>query len=264
MIELLVTLRQAIDIAHHRGGGVADLRHQLLEPPLHGLNADAELADLPVKTGHRWRCHREIPCRQQINMGNQPLERSDHPARHAKPDGDGDNQQQGWPQNKQILQIGQAGHQRLPALLCARIAGRTEAGKVIVEVGLESLGRDGKEGIDGLRAGQRIRLLFNRAVEKLVAVYQPLVFGWIKRPPRLPALLRRRQRLLGLVHQAMPAALGAGGLILHKIDTRAVKQIAGRQQGHPRFINPGLLQKRLLIESLMMLGVVEGAGEEKR
>ena len=89
LIQLLVTLRQRINVLHHGSRGVADLRHQLLQAVLHRGNAVAKLPYLPVEAHDVRRRAGEIPCCQPVDMRDEPTQRRNHPSGHTEPDDSG-------------------------------------------------------------------------------------------------------------------------------------------------------------------------------
>ena len=90
------------------------------------------------------------------------------------------------------MQVRELRHEALTPLHGLLLACLLVARIVVVKISLKSLRRDGKKSVDGIGFDQTFRLLFDRAVEELIAVHQGVVFRWIQRQPGLPRLLRHR------------------------------------------------------------------------
>ena len=161
------------------------------------------------------------------------------------------------------MQVRELRHEALTPLHGLLLACLLVARIVVVKISLKSLRRDGKKSVDGIGFDQTFRLLFDRAVEELIAVYQGVVFRWIQRQPGLPRLLRHRQRLLRVIHQAVPASVGSGLFILHKPHPGAVKEIACRQQRDAGQIQLALLLPRQQVLLLVALGFVQGGVKQE-
>ena len=223
----------------------------------------AKLSDFAVEALHRWQRRAEIAGGKNIDVSNQCTQRRDDPARHAEPHHQRNGDQQRRDQHKDLLQTAEAGKQRLPSLLGVLRTSLLKTGVVIVEIGLECLCRNGKKGVDRLGFHQPVSLLFQRAIKELITVDQAFIFWRVERLKSKPGFIRRGQRLLGFVHQAVPAAVRTGRFILHKVDPGAVEQIACAEKRNARFVCPHLLQMRLLVQALIVLRAAKRGGKEK-
>ena len=195
-------------------------------------------------------------------MRNQAPQRGNHPPGHPEPDGNRNSEQQNRRKQEQRLQTGELRNQRLTPFERLLLACLLIAGIVVIKVGLKRLRRHGKNASMVLVFTSPSACSLSRR-KKLIAVNRASSFGGLS-ASRIPRLLRNSQRLLRVVHQAVPAALGAGLFILHKPDAGAVKQIACGQQGNASQIQLALLLVRQQVLLLVALRFLKGGIEQER